>query len=63
MTAEIGGFYQSNIYKKEKKNNVLVWVFWEANDKIALICTKKNGFLREKESSVYKAFVRFKYFF
>ena len=52
MTEEIGGFYQSNIYKKEKKNNVLVWVFWEANTKIVLICAKKNGFLREKEASV-----------
>ena len=44
MTEEIGGLYQSNIYKKEKKNNVLVWVFWEANTKIVLICPKKKWF-------------------
>lgn len=50
MTTEIGGFYQSNIYKKEKKNNVLVWVFWEGNTNIVLIVGKKNGFLREKGS-------------
>lgn len=52
MTTEIGGFYQSNIHKKEKKKNVVVRVFWEGNTNIVLIVQKKkkNGFLREKGS-------------
>lgn len=63
MTTEIGGFYQSNIYKKEKKNNVLVWVFWEGNTNIVLIVGKKMVFLGKRGhcTSVYKAFAEFMY--